>query len=345
MNDNLVHISLIIVVRNAIEVIERSIDSLLNQTYPQDLCEYIFVDGLSFDGTKEYLENKVLELQQKGLRAKLLINENKILSSGWNLAIQNSSYDLVCRIDAHSIIDKDYIKVGVTHLLKTFEEVVAIGGVVIKYFFNNWQGEVVANVYSSGFSKGWSPFRKKHNKELYNSDTAVFAIYKKSKLIEAGLFDPNLQRVQDIKLHNILLNKGYKFITCSQMHVFIFVPNSILKALLIKAFKTGFWIPYAYLGFSFKVFRFRHWVPFAFSLYILILPFLVALGMKSVCIPLVLYIILSLIYGIKDADKGFIKILFPIFLFIYHFTYGLGTLLGIISLLYHYRRCNYERSY
>lgn len=342
MNENLVPISLIIVVRNAIKVIDRSIDSLLNQTYPQDLCEYIFVDGLSSDGTREYLENKVLELQQKGLRAKLLINENKILSSGWNLAIKNSNYDLVCRIDAHSIIDKDYIKTGVKHLLKVSENVVGIGGIVIKYFFNNWQGRVVANIYSSGFSKGWSPFRQKRNKELYHSDTAVFAIYKKSKLIEAGLFDPNLQRVQDIKLHNILLNKGYKFITCSTMHVFIFVPNSILTALLIKAFKTGFWIPYAYLGFSLKIFRLRHWVPSVFVLYILLIPVLVMQIRILVLMPLILYIILGLIYGIKDSDKILIKILFPVFLFIYHFIYGLGTLCGIISLLYLQRRFKYE---
>jgi len=44
-------ISIIVAVKNAEKYVRKCIDSLLNQSYPADNYEIIFVDGLSSDGT------------------------------------------------------------------------------------------------------------------------------------------------------------------------------------------------------------------------------------------------------------------------------------------------------
>jgi glycosyltransferase involved in cell wall biosynthesis len=48
-------ISMIIVVRNAIDYIENSVQSICNQSYPSNKIELIFVDGMSDDGSYEFL--------------------------------------------------------------------------------------------------------------------------------------------------------------------------------------------------------------------------------------------------------------------------------------------------
>ena len=61
------YISTIIVARNAGKSIEKSLKSLIEQDYPKDLYEIIFVDGVSEDQTlkiaENILENSKLDFQ------------------------------------------------------------------------------------------------------------------------------------------------------------------------------------------------------------------------------------------------------------------------------------------
>ena len=67
MNNVLPEVTLMIVVRNEKDYIEKSLDSLLSQTYPEDLTEILLIDGMSTDGTREWLQNRVERLKNKGV--------------------------------------------------------------------------------------------------------------------------------------------------------------------------------------------------------------------------------------------------------------------------------------
>ena len=85
------YISTIIVARNAGKSIEKSLKSLIEQDYPKDLYEIIFVDGVSEDQTLKIAENI---LENSKLDYQIIINPKKkmcIRDRSMNIRIEYSN--------------------------------------------------------------------------------------------------------------------------------------------------------------------------------------------------------------------------------------------------------------
>lgn len=323
-------VTLLIVTRNEKEYIEKSLLSLINQTYPKELIEIIIVDGMSTDGTREFLYKKVIELRQKGINIKLLDNPNKILASGWNIGIKNAKGDIVCRIDTHSEISPNYVEIGVNELLKRRkEQVVCVGG-VLKSKGKGVMGKAIADLFSSKFGMGNSAFRV-GVKEPKFTDTAVFGLYWKWIFDEVDYFNESLERNQDIDLHYKILKRGYKFLTHPEMKAIYYVRNNI-SSMIKKAFGDGYWAIASGKAY------FRHKVPLYFVLYVIsfFIVSMVSYFLKLYnllllfSLPLMMYIFLLLFFSLKDG-KGYSKFLL-LFLFpAFHVSYGLGSLIAYLD--------------
>lgn len=331
MNKNFPYVTLLIVVRNEIEYIDRSLNSLLNQTYSKENSEIIIVDGMSTDGTRQWLQNTIKELREKGISIKLLDNPKHILASGWNIGIKNATGDVVCRIDAHSEICPHYVKNGINELLKRKnKEVICVGG-ILENIGSGMTGKSIANLFSSRFGVGNSCFRAYINKPKF-TDTAVFGLYRKWIFDKIGYFDESLERNQDIALHTKILKNGYRFITHPDMEIRYYVRNTIFK-FIKKAFGDGYWIIYSQKSYL------RHKIPLFFVLYLLSIP-LILLTMFYVSsfwcylylLPCIFYIFLSIFFSIKDG-QSYRKFLLPFFFLIFHLSYGLGSFKGLIDKL------------
>ena len=318
-----------LVVRNGITHLEKCLNSLLKQTYPKEFTEIIIVDGLSTDGTRELLEDWVEQLSHKNVDIRLLDNPKLILSSGWNMGLRNSSGDIVCRIDVHSEICPHYVEIGVDQLLRhESDKIVCVGG-VLENVGSGFIGRTIADLFGSRFGVGNSAFRTKINQSKF-TDTAVFGLYYKWIFDEVGYFDENLERNQDIALHSKILERGYKFITYPDLKIKYHVRKTI-TGLIKKAFGDGYWI------IASKKSYLRHKIPFYFILYLLSIP--VVFGIfKSFhkltslyLLLLALYIILSIYFSIKHG-KSHAKFLLPILFPIFHISYGLGSLKGIMNI-------------
>jgi len=332
-------VTLMIVVRNEREYIEKSLNSFLFQTYPKNLTEILLIDGMSTDGTKEWLQDKVKELKNKGVNIKLFDNPGKILATGWNIGIRNAQGDIVCRIDAHSEIYPDYVEKGVKTLLKMKnEKIICVGG-VWEHVGNGIIGKAIANLLSSSFAVGNSPFRTDSNfKPKFSSpeftDTAVYGLYWKKVFEEVGYFDENLKRNQDIALHSKILERGYKFVTNPEMTIRYYVRNTIWK-LLKKAYSDGYWVIFLEKPFL------RHKIPMFFVLYLFVtlllsifsttfkFPFYFTI---TYLLPLFLYI-LGVIYFSLRHGKSYSKILLLVLFPLFHVSYGLGSLKGLLKSL------------
>lgn len=331
MNKNFPYVTLLIVVRNEKEYIKKSLSSLLNQTYPKEKTEIIIVDGMSTDRTREWLQNRVKELQDKGTNIKLLDNPKHILASGWNLGIKNATGETVCRIDAHSEICPHYVKKGINALLKTKNEnVICVGG-VLENIGTGLAGKSIANLFSSRFGIGNSDFRIIINKPKF-TDTAVFGIYWKWIFDKIGYFDEFLERNQDIALHSKILKNGYRFITYPDMKIKYYVRDTISN-LIKKAFGDGYWTIYLQKSYL------RHKIPLFFILYLISIPFILlpAFYLSSFwrylyLLPCIFYIFLSIFFSIKDGQSYRIFLL-PFFFLIFHISYGLGSFKGVIDKL------------
>ena len=320
--DRLPVVSLLLVVRNEKDAAGRAIASLTQQDYPTDKVEYIFVDGMSTDGTRSVLEEWERKLAEQGARIQLLDNPRRILAAGWNIAIQNATGEVVCRIDAHSELDQKYILTGVNELLKPDNrDVAAVGGVSVNVGIGIW-GKAIADLFSSAFGVGNAAHRI-GVLQPRTTDTAMYALYWKRIFKEAGLFNENLKRNQDIEMHKRIRALGYRFVTHPDMKAIYYVrgdPMSLAK----KAFGDGYWVA---LGGFYP----RHMVPGVFTAYLALVLLNPLAELRFVELPMIAYAAMNLWFSAVDGSSILSKILLPLLYTIFHISYGLGTWKALID--------------
>ena len=326
-------VSLILVVRNEIDTIEDALASLLDQSYPKTLTELIFVDSQSDDNTFEYLKASLDSLTSSGYRSlRLLSNPGRILSTGWNIAIRASSSEITCRIDGHSRIASDYVEIGVNTLLsKDYRNIAGVGGILNPIGFG-WKGQLIAFLYQSPFATGNSPFRRPLE-DTTDTDTAAFALYWKDIMTDLGLFNEYLVRNQDIEFHHRLRKAGYRLLTNPKMHIDYYVRGTFSK-LLRKSFNDGLWVIRSGTSYA------RHRIPLCFFLYLSVFGLISVLEQTGtialqtsigfmLCLPLMVYIVLSVGYAIKDGRSWYRFCMAPLY-FLLHLSYGLGSFWGLL---------------
>ena len=101
-------ISVVMPVYNEARYIDACIQSLLQQDYPKEDMEWIFVDGMSSDDTVARIES--FREQYPDL-IRVLSNPNKIVPYAMNIGIAASKGRYIIRLDAHADYEPDYIYV------------------------------------------------------------------------------------------------------------------------------------------------------------------------------------------------------------------------------------------
>lgn len=340
-------VSLLIVVRNGKTHLRRCVDSLRRQDYPRELLEFVFVDGASEDGTYALLQEQVAELRQHGYAAQLLVNQKRILASGWNIAIREARGQFLCRIDVHSEIEPSYLSSGIQCLLLPGNEQVAGVGGWLKHVGATPMGRTIAALLSSKFAVGDSPFRRPPP-ALCQTDTAVYAVYRRNVFFHVGFFHEGLIRNQDIVLHQTIRAAGYTFLTHPGMRITYYVPSTA-KGLLRRAFADGQWVALAGANY----FRWRHKVPYLFVLHLGATLAILAVTRlwldaplqhplraavlhplrAAMLLPLAAYGVLALFFAFRAACAPLTRLqLVPLFC-CFHLAYGLGTFWGYGQIL------------
>lgn len=315
-------VTLILVVRNSEEHIEKAIKSFLSQDYPLSRIELIVVDGCSEDNTITEVNKLKAKLDEEFYSVSILNNPKKILASGWNIAIESAQGEYVCRIDVHSVIPNDYISSSIELLTEAPSNVVGVGGVLINKATTTF-GDVACDFYGSIFGVGNSPFRIENKTGVIESDTAVFAVYRRALFLECGFFNEELGRNQDIEFHKRIRLKGFKLLTDYSLKCQYFVRSSF-NAFVKKAFNDGFWVVKS------NSYYLRHLIPLLFTLCLTVIFSLGFVNMKFLYL-LLPYFILSLIFSFRDASSIKNKILLNLLYPAYHTSYGVGSLLALIK--------------
>ena len=318
-------ISVLLVVYNESKHIERALNSVYEQTLCKKDIELLIIDGGSTDSTLSLCRTFSDKYLAGFYDIKLLKNPNKILASGWNIGIKNSTAEYVVRFDGHSTLAPTYLQNGLSSINSSSDAVACVGG-WMNHKSDSAFGNYASLFYSSVIGGGSASFRREP-RDIIKSDTALFAVYKKKFLLEVGLFNESLTRNQDIDLHKRLKSAGYHFLTSPELQVVYYVRASF-KQLLKKAWKDGFWV-----GAS-QGFLLRHLVPLFFTLYIFTAiiiqyQFIHYTIVQCVWLPLIFYCS-AIIFDLKLKKAQLLEsiISIPIF-FLYHLFYGVGTLIGL----------------
>src|SRR6476620_3630355 len=181
-------VSVILPCRNEAGYIEDCLQSILKQELSGVELEIIVADGVSIDGTREYLQR----ISAENPKVRFLNNPGRIVSTGLNAALREARGDVIIRMDAHTVYAPDYIKQCLAVLGETGAD--NVGG-PMRTTATTYKERAIQAVFHSSFAVGGA---RSHNPD-YNGyvDTVIYGCWRKTVFERVGDFDEELVRNQD----------------------------------------------------------------------------------------------------------------------------------------------------
>ena len=323
-------VSVICPIYNEEKYITKCIDSIIEQDYPKEDLEILFVDGMSTDRTREIVAN----YQANYPFIHLLDNPNKIVPYAMNIGIKAASGEIIIRLDGHALYPNDYFS-QIVEWHKKLPDAWNVGGVCDTKVVNSTpESEAIALVMSDKFGVGNSTFRTGTDADYIKVDTVPFGAYKAFVFDKIGLYNEQLVRCQDIELNKRIAHAGGSIYMVPSIHC-TYIPRDNYKAFARNRYLTGFWvIKTCFITKTTKNLGLRHFIPAAFVLSLLI-PLLLGfiwwpLALISPFIAL-LYSTIMLVHSIQIKNsKTNIASLFKAFWCI-HASYGWGSLKALVK--------------
>jgi len=223
-------VSVVLPILNEERFLQHAIEAILEQQYPGEF-EVILALGPSKDRTNSIAE----ELRAKDSRVVLVNSPTGRTAAGLNLAIQKARFDIICRIDGHAEISPTYIRDAVTIMEET--GAVNVGGIMAAVGKTPFEG-AVATAMRSPLGVGGARFHI--GGKAGPADTVYLGVFKKSALLNVGLYDERFTRAQDWEL-NYRLRQSGGVIWFDPRLVVTYRPRPTLKALAKQYFEYGRW--------------------------------------------------------------------------------------------------------
>ena len=308
-------LSVVIPIRNEILSIPYSFESIMSAILEVE-SEIFFVDGLSNDGTYEWIKNAIKNIDN----CKLVLNHKKFVSYGFNQVFNDTKGQFISRIDGHTIYPKTYFSDAIDIFNNNQADVV---GGPANHIGIGWKGKVIASCMMHPFGVGNSKFRTS-KKEQY-VDTVPFPIYKRKVLEKIGLYDEDLKKNQDDELNFRCVKNGFKIFMSPKLKTNYLVRENLID-LSKQYFLYGFYKPLVFkkVAYGAKIYHFAPAIHFIFSVISLIL----FLFNQYALFYFFCYLIFALIFSIKK-NRSIKDIVYSIFVFLsVHYSYGFGFAKG-----------------
>lgn len=325
-------LSLGIVAFNEQDYIETLLNEILMQDYDKKHTEILLINSMSTDATLEIFNKFKLEHLAEYYNILVLDNPKKIQAAGWNVAIENFSGDALIRLDAHAKIPTNFLSTNAS-TLESGENV--CGGMRPNIIDNETPEKRL--VHLSDRSMFGASFGKYHqSKGRKYVDTVFHGCYRKEVIQKVGLFNENLGRTEDNDYHYRVRKAGYKICYNPEICSYQFSRATVAHSVKQK-YGNGFWIGRT-LFIQPNCISLFHLVPFAFVMALVVCLVLAMFGVK------LLLTLLGVAYGIADillsvmaiiSEKKFYieYVLLPFMFLTLHLAYGVGTLLGMFSVI------------
>lgn len=187
-------VSVIVPVYNDAQRIGKCIESLLNQTYPREKYEILIIDNGSTDETRDVVKKYPVTL----------LIEDKIQSSygARNKGIKNAQGEVIAFTDSDCIPADEWIKNGVTNLLKT-ENCGLVAG-EIDIFFRKPNTPNAVELYDSIMG-----FNQKRDIEHFKFGSTANVFTFKKVIDNVGQFNEKLQSGGDNEWGRRVYAHGY----------------------------------------------------------------------------------------------------------------------------------------
>lgn len=192
--------------------------------------EVIIALGPSTDDT-----DKVAAELVKKYPVVLVDNPTGKTPAGLNAAIKAAKHDVVVRVDAHSELNAGYTKLAVEILNQTGAD--NVGGVMKAVGTTDFQ-KAVAFAYTSRIGLGGGSFHV--GGQAGPSDSVYLGVFRRTRLIEVGMFDERMIRGQDWELNLRIREAGGVVYFDPRLEV-TYYPRASADKLAKQFFDTGYW--------------------------------------------------------------------------------------------------------
>jgi succinoglycan biosynthesis protein ExoA len=320
-------VSIIIPCRNEQGYIQVCLKSALDQDLPDAGFEILVADGMSTDGTREYLQQIAKEHPQ----IRVLDNPGRIVSTGLNAAIRAARGEIIIRMDAHTIYAPDYVRQCLAVMKETGAD--NVGG-PMQTVARTFMERAIRAVFHSALAVGGA----RSHQASYEGyvDTVIYGCWQKSVFDRIGYFDEELVRNQDDEFNLRLTRSGGKIFQSPRVRSWYHVRGS-LTTLFRQYMQYGYWKTLVIRKHRLPA-SFRHLVPGAF---VGGLCFLMALGLFwspalwAAAGLTLLYASAALMVSLITAARSQWVLLpvLPIIVGCYHFGYGYGFIRGLLDLV------------
>ena len=197
--------SVVIPVRDEATDLPACLAAVQRQDYPHRRLEVIVVvDGATRDASAE-----VATRQLEGsdfARHLVMLNAESGRSDNLNLGLSRARGEILCRVDARSLIPADYVRRCV-ELLTTRTDVAVVGGAQVAVTpRQDAQGAGIARALNNRFGMGWSRYRR--GAPSGPTDTVYLGSFRTRDLRAVGGWDPRFANNQDFALNRRLGERG-----------------------------------------------------------------------------------------------------------------------------------------
>ncbi len=225
-------VSVVMAVLNEGRHLRSALEHVLSQDYPGEL-EVVVAVGPCRDGTREIARS----IAAADPRVHVVDNPSPVgaTPAGLNAALAASHHDVVVRVDGHSMLPPDYVRVGVATLEGT--GAANVGGLMAAEGRTPFE-QAVAVAMTSKLGVGSAPFHTGGGPGPV--DTVYLGVFRRSALLAAGGYDEGMARAQDWELNHRIRQAGGVVWFQPQMRV-SYRPRGTIAALARQYFQYGRW--------------------------------------------------------------------------------------------------------
>jgi glycosyltransferase involved in cell wall biosynthesis len=323
-------VSIIIPCYNEQEFIAQCLDSIINNDFDMDKIEILVMDGNSIDKTRDIL----FIYNDKYSFIRIINNPGRNKSRALNLGIKESKGQIIMRMDAHCVYERDYITKSLSYL----EEYKAdnVGGIRKTLpRKNSVMAKSIAFSISNPFAAGTAFYRIGIKGKRW-VDTVFGGCWRRDIFEKIGMFNESLTRGQDREFNLRLKQAGGKILLVPDIVCYYFARDKLSEH--IKWIFWGGLTPFYISRIVGKIlFSWRNLMPL---LFVMGTTFSVALCIFS---PIYKWCLIAIItfYGIcccyfsmpiikVEKNLQYLSTMSLIFA-ITHICYGIGSLYGLIK--------------
>ena len=314
-------ISVILPIRNEAAHLATVLEAITSQDFLGSL-EVILAIGPSRDGTEVIAR----ALAEKDSRIIIVANPTGRTAAGLNLAVKQSRYSNIVRVDGHAEIPSNYL----TLLLEILTQsgAVNVGGVMAAVGENIFERSV-AHAMRSPLGVGTSRF---HTGGVAGAvDTVYLGAFRKEALLAVGGFDERFTRAQDWEL-NFRLRAAGGIVYFDPRLVVTYRPRASVRALARQYFEYGRWRRVVSRHHEGSI-NYRYLAP-PFTVLVSGLSLILGILFSNIFfLPALIYALFILLASIMIGKTLSEVVCLPLILLTMHFSWGSGFLTSPKSLV------------